>query len=340
MKAFSAKSVLLQLDQVLFDGLIMNKEASTGRLSESVKLIFDQKAPSGHSSSCSSSSSDSSYSSSRGSRTSRRSRSSSRSSSSDSGSSSPSRSRSRSRSHPRCSGRSRCRHRHHSPPRRYRARSRSFSPSPEHSSHRRRYHRRSRSPSPYGYSRRYRRSPSRSRSRNRSPVYWRGSRFVGRYRCRFSRSPRSSRDYRSRSRSRERSAVRLSLEEKKNLLNVAKANATRILGVQNLELPASLKELEEEKRSSSDKEERVSADRVPQKTPAQVNVVASDDGEAEASPTSPKGKAINFSINNTIARPSNSPTVHDSKVTSRADSVADRKPYGQWVPISRSSSKK
>lgn len=62
--------------------------------------------------------------------------------------------------------------------------------------------------------------------------------------------------------------------EKKYLLNVAKANATRILGVQNLELPSSLKELEEEekRRSSSDKEERVSADRAPQKTPAQVSL--------------------------------------------------------------------
>ncbi|XP_016330112.1 arginine/serine-rich protein 1-like isoform X3 [Sinocyclocheilus anshuiensis] len=322
----------------------MKKAASPGRLSEGVKLIFDKKAPHGRRSSrssSSSSSSDSSFSSSKGGRSSHR----SRSSSSDSGSSSPSHSRSRSRSHPRCSGRSCCRHRRHSPPRRYRARSRSYSPSPERSSHRRRYHRRSRSPSPYSYSRRYMRSPSRSRSRSRSPVYWRGSRFVGRYRCRFSRSPRSSRDYRSRSRSCERSTVCLSLEEKKYLLNVAKANAARILGVQNLELPASLKELEEEeeeekRRSSSDKEERVSADWAPQKIPAQVNV-ANDDGEAEASPTSPKRKPINFSINNTIiARPSNSPTVHDSKVTSRADSVADRKPYGQWVPISRSSSKK
>ncbi|XP_026114553.1 arginine/serine-rich protein 1-like [Carassius auratus] len=314
----------------------MKEEASPGCLGEGVKLIFDQKAGSGRSSSRShSSSSDGSYSSSRGSRSSRRSPSSSRSSSSDSGSSS--RSRSRSRSRPRCSGRSRCRHRHHSPPRRYRARSRSYSPSPERSSHRRRYHRRSRSPSPYSYSRRYRRSPSRSRSRSRSPVHWRGSRFVGRYRCRFSRSPMSSRDYRSRSRSRERSAVRLSLEEKKYLLNVAKANAARILGVQNLELPASLKELEEEekRRSSSDKEERV-----PQKTSAQVNIVANDDVNAETSSTSPNRKPITFNINNTIAKPSNSPTLHDSKVTSRADSVADRKPYGQWVPISRSSSKK
>ncbi|RXN09420.1 arginine serine-rich 1 [Labeo rohita] len=238
------------------DGLIM-KEASPGRQSEGVKLIFDQKAPSGRSSSRSSSSSsdsscDSSYSSSRGSRS-------------------------------------------------YR------SPSPEHSSHRRRYHRRSRSPSPYSYSRRYRRSPSqsrsRSRSRSRSPGYWRGSRFVGRYRCRFSHSPRGSRDYRSRSRSRERSSVRLSLEEKKYLLNVAKANAARILGVQNLELPASLKELEEEekRRSSSDNAER-------------VNGGVNDDGEAGTSPTSPKRRPITFSINNTIARPSNSPTLHDSKL--------------------------
>uniref|UniRef100_A0A8C1IJP6 Arginine/serine-rich protein 1 n=2 Tax=Cyprinus carpio TaxID=7962 RepID=A0A8C1IJP6_CYPCA len=308
----------------------MKEEASPGRLSEGVKLIFDQKAPSGPSSSRSHSSSDSSFSSSsRGSRSSRRSRSSSRSSSSDSSSSS--RSRSRSRSRPRCSGRSRCRHRHHSPPRRYRARSRSYSPSPERSSHRRRYHRRSRSPSPYSYSRRYRRSPSRSRSRSRSPVYWRGSRFMGRYRCHFSRSPRRSRDYRSRSRSRERSAVRLSLEEKKYLLNVAKENAARILGVQNLELPASLKEMEEEEkmRSSSDREERVSAGPAPQKTSAQVNV-ANDDVKAETSPTSPKRKPITFNINNTIAKPSNSPTLHDSKVTSRADSVADRKPYGQY----------
>lgn len=43
--------------------------------------------------------------------------------------------------------------------------------------------------------------------------------------------------------------------------------------MQNLELPASLKELEEvERRSSSDKEERVRADLAPQKTPAQVSL--------------------------------------------------------------------
>ncbi|XP_052006810.1 arginine/serine-rich protein 1 [Xyrauchen texanus] len=326
----------------------MKTEATPGHLGEGVKVIFDQEAPSSRGSArsrSSSSSSDSSYSSSRGSHSSRGSSRHRRRSRSSSSSDSSSSSRSRSRSHPRChraSGHSRCHHRHHSPPRHYRARSRSFSPSPERSSRTRRYHRhsrsRSRSPSPYRYSRRYRRSPSRSRTR--SPVYWRGSRFVGRYRCRFSTSPRNSRPHRSRSRSRERGAIRLSQEEKKYLLNIAKSNATKILGVQNLELPASLKELDEEekRRSSSVKEEMVRTDPVPQKTPAQVNGVPNDD-KAGTSVTSPKRKPISFSVSNAVAKPSNNPTLNESKVTSRADSIADRKPYGHWVSIRKSSPK-
>lgn len=55
---------------------------------------------------------------------------------------------------------------------------------------------------------------------------------------------------------------------------MAKANAARILGVQNLELPESLKEMEQQeerkRRSSSDEEERVRVDLAPQKTPAQT----------------------------------------------------------------------
>lgn len=57
---------------------------------------------------------------------------------------------------------------------------------------------------------------------------------------------------------------------------MAKANAARILGVQNLELPESLKEMEQQeerkRRSSSDEEERVRVDLAPQKTPAQVSL--------------------------------------------------------------------
>lgn len=54
-------------------------------------------------------------------------------------------------------------------------------------------------------------------------------------------------------------------------MDIAKANAARILGVQNLELPASLKELEE-KRSSSVKEERFKDDPALQKTQTQVSL--------------------------------------------------------------------
>ncbi|KAI7805575.1 arginine/serine-rich protein 1 [Triplophysa rosa] len=213
----------------------------------------------GSSSCSSSSSSDGSASSSRGSHSSRRSRGSSRGRRR-SRSSTSSSSRSRSRSHPRChrvSSHSCCHHRHYSPPRLYRAHSRSYSPSPERSSGRRRYRQRSRSPSPYGYSRRS----------SCSPVHWWGGRFVGRYRCRFSPSPDRYRSHRSRSRSQERTAIRLSHAEKKYLLDIAKTNAARILGVQNLELPASLKELEEqEEKRSSVQEKRFRDD------PAQVRL--------------------------------------------------------------------
>lgn len=122
---------------------------------------------------------------------------------------------------------------------------------------------------------------------------------------------------------------------------MAKANAARILGVQNLELPESLKEMEQQeerkRRSSSDEEERVRVDLAPQKTPAQVNGGAADD-EAETAQTSPKRKQIVFSNNNAIAKPSSSPTLSDSKVTSRADIVPYKRPFGQWVPIGKSSS--
>ncbi|XP_030626275.1 arginine/serine-rich protein 1 [Chanos chanos] len=325
-------------------------QAQHARLSEGMRLIFDQKAPSSRGSSrsrSSSSSSDSSYSS-RGSYSSRSSRRSSRhrrhrrSPSSSDYSSSSSRSRSRSRSYPRChrtSDYSRCRHRH-SPPRRYRARSRSYSPSPDYRRYRRspprRYRAHSRSyspsPSPDRYYRRSRRSRSRSRSLSRRRV----SGFVGRYRCRFSPSPRRSpRSYRSRSRSPERSTIHLSREEKRELLKIAKENATKILGVQNLELPASLKGVElEEGKPSAVSAERVRPEAEPQKNQAQDQAAVANDDE-DSSKTSPKRKPITFSINNAVAKPSSSPNFHvtEAKVTSRVDNVGSRKPYGQWIPV-------
>lgn len=45
---------------------------------------------------------------------------------------------------------------------------------------------------------------------------------------------------------------------------------------------------------------------------------------------------------NAVAKPSSRPTLHvtESKVTSRADSVGNRKPYGQWIPVKTASTKK
>ncbi|CAM2104779.1 unnamed protein product [Caretta caretta] len=95
-----------------------------------------------------------------------------------------------------------------------------------------RYRSRSRSRShgrPY-----YRRAFSRSRSRSR------GRRYYG-----FGRTiyPEAYRSWRSRSQTRSRSGtpLRLSEKEKRELLEIAKANAAKALGTDNIVLPASLR---------------------------------------------------------------------------------------------------
>uniref|UniRef100_A0A3B3TWW6 Arginine/serine-rich protein 1 n=1 Tax=Poecilia latipinna TaxID=48699 RepID=A0A3B3TWW6_9TELE len=330
-----------------------HSDMAQARQSDGINVIFDQKSPgSSHSrsrsrsvsSSASSRSTGSDY---RGRKSHRgRSRSSSSSSSSScrSGSSSSSRSRSRSRSYPRCyrhSSRCRCdNHRSYGgyrrpPPRRYRAHSRSFSRSPP-----RRYRGRSRSYSrspPRHYrarSRSYTRSPVsdrysrhrrsyRSRSRSWSPARWsRYRRPASQLRCRFSRSP--SMPYRGRSRSRSSGrSVSLSLRGEE-LLEVAKANAMRMLGVEKLDLPESVKPiLSEQPAARSSSPEPVTGMRHgSQKTHLEVSVFAND-------------KKIYFKTiwNKLVAKP----TVvapSPAKVTPRVDSVESRKPYGHWIPIS------
>ncbi|XP_077399490.1 arginine/serine-rich protein 1 [Vanacampus margaritifer] len=266
--------------------------------------IFAQSSPS---SDCSRNSYESSPSSSFGSDRGRH-----RSSSPSSGSSS----RSRSRSHPRCHRHSHCRsQRRHSRGRRYRAHSRSYS----------------RSPSLDRYYGHRRRSSSRSRSR---------SSFAGRRyskaQDRFNRFPRSpSRSYRSPSRS-SRSSASLSLKDKKELLKAAKTNAMKLLGVEKLELPESVKpilseQVEEPLWELPEFEPRV--------RPHPEN--ASQSTEAEAIITSPKmaakTKTITFNINNCVAKPS---VIAPSgvKVTAQVDSYEGRKPYGHWVPVMSSQS--
>ncbi|XP_024114273.1 arginine/serine-rich protein 1 [Oryzias melastigma] len=295
------------------------------RHTDGLNVIFDRKSP-GSSHSRSRSRSSSSHRSSRSSgsghykRRGRRDRSSSSSSSS---SRSRSSSRFRSRSHPRCrrrSSRCRCdehrrsgrRHYRRSPSRRYRAHSRSYS----------------RSPSPDRYYRRRRYSRSRSRSLGRWSRY---RRPAGQFRSRFSPSPSPPRFYRRRSRSRSPvRSVSLSLDEKRRLLEAAKANAMKILGVEKIELPESVKPI-----LSEEPEPRPLSPEPPFRRRHVSERTGPQDIEVEPEVSSPrlssKGQ-IAFSLNNSMAKPT-AVAPSPAKLTSRVDSYESRKPYGSWIPI-------
>ncbi|XP_059724918.1 arginine/serine-rich protein 1 isoform X1 [Haemorhous mexicanus] len=184
------------------------------------------------------------------------SRSSSRSSCSSSSSSSSGRS---SRSWSRSRSRSRSRRRRS---RRSRRRSRSYSRSRSRSRGSRRYRGRYR---PRRYRHRYGRRRSRSwsrgracyrRSYSRSRSRSRGRRYYG-----FGRTvyPEAYRGWRSRSRSRSRSPLHLSEKDKRELLEIAKANAAKALGTDNIVLPASLKISAPAKEIKTEKQEREEA---------------------------------------------------------------------------------
>ncbi|KAF7656007.1 hypothetical protein LDENG_00047560 [Lucifuga dentata] len=244
---------ILVMLKMMTKGKASHAEMIDARQSEGINVIFEQDTL--PSPSFARSRSRSSSSSSRSSGSDRRAAGSYRRhnrSSSTSSSSSRSSSRSRSRSHPRCHrGSSCCRchrngygRRHRSPPRRYRARSRSYSRSP---SQNRSLHHRS------------------YRSRSRSAIRWSTSRRgAGPSRC--SRSP--YRTYRSHSKQEG-----LCLDEKRELLRAARANAIKLLGVEHLELPESVKPLLGEQPAETKQatpEARVRPEPVSQKTPSQI----------------------------------------------------------------------
>ncbi|XP_041669314.1 arginine/serine-rich protein 1 [Cheilinus undulatus] len=293
-------------------------EMAYARKTDGINVIFDKNSPASSRSRCGSStscesdcSSDSGHYREHGSK--RRGHYRSSSSSSSTSSSSNRSSRSRSRSHPRCHRQSsRCgcgghprygRSRYlRSPPRRYRARSRSYS----------------RSPSPDRYSHRHQRSHSRSVNS------W------SRYSRAASRSSQaSSRTYRSQSSSTSPvHSSRLSLNDKRELLKAARENAMKILGVEILDLPDSVKPiLPEQSESKPEPDPRV------MQHPKKI-ILQSSEEEPDDPPSlklSPKGK-ISFSINNSVVKPTVAvPPV--AKVTPRMDSYESRKPYGHWVPV-------
>ncbi|XP_074750620.1 arginine/serine-rich protein 1 isoform X1 [Strix uralensis] len=222
-----------------------------------------------------------------------------------------SRSRSRSRGYTRYRGRYHSRHyrRYHRSPPRYRSRSRSWS--------------RGRS-----Y---YRRSYSRSRSCSR------GRRYYGFGRTVYPEAYRSWRS-RSRTRSRSRSPLHLSEKDKRELLEIAKANAAKALGTDNIVLPASLKILTPSKEIKNEKQEH------------------EDPGESAEQPRRPAEdmtksgmeratiqRSISFSPNNTMAKPVlQKPASHVVKEPAISPAREDDRkgsPYGQWVPVKKEEKK-
>ncbi|XP_068274014.1 arginine/serine-rich protein 1 [Nyctibius grandis] len=222
-----------------------------------------------------------------------------------------SRSHSRSRGYARYRGRYRARHyrRYHRSPPRYRSRSRSWS--------------RGRS-----Y---YRRSYSRSRSRSR------GRRYYGFGRTVYPEAYRSWRS-RSRTRSRSRSPLHLSEKEKRELLEIAKANAAKALGTDNIVLPASLKILTPSKEIKNEKQEHED----PGESAEQPRRLAEDMTKSGMERATIQ-RSISFSPNNTMAKPvlqkPVSPVVKEPATSPGREEDRKGSPYGQWVPVKKEEKK-
>ncbi|KAM6334998.1 arginine/serine-rich protein 1 isoform 1-T1 [Alca torda] len=220
-----------------------------------------------------------------------------------------SRSRSRSRGYRRYRGRYHARHyrRYHRSPPRYRSRSRSWS--------------RGRS-----Y---YRRSYSRSRSRSR------GRRYYGFGRTIYPEAYRSWRS-RSRTRSRSRSPLHLSEKDKRELLEIAKANAAKALGTDNIVLPASLKILTPSKEIKNEKQED------PGESAEQPRRLGEDMTKSGMERATIQ-RSISFSPNNTMAKPVlQKPVSHVVKEPAISPGREEDKkgsPYGQWVPVKKEEKK-
>ncbi|XP_052554557.1 arginine/serine-rich protein 1 isoform X1 [Tympanuchus pallidicinctus] len=256
-------------------------------------------------------------------------------SSSSTSSSASSRSWSRSRSRSRDRRRRSRRHRRCS-----RSYSRSRSRSRGYTRYRGRYH-----------SRRYRRSPPRHRSRSRSwsrgRSYYRRSYSRSRSRSRGRRSygfgrtvyPEAYRSWRSRSRtrSRSRSPLHLSEKEKRELLEIAKANAAKALGTENIVLPASLKIRPAAKESSNVKKEHEDSGDSDEQPKGLIEIITKSGMERATA------RSISFSPNNTMAKPvQQKPASHIVKEPSISPGREDDRkgsPYGQWVPVKREEKK-
>ncbi|KYO25751.1 arginine/serine-rich protein 1 isoform A [Alligator mississippiensis] len=139
---------------------------------------------------------------------------------------------------------------------------------------------------------------------------------------------------RSRTRSRSRSPLHLSEKDKRELLEIAKANAARVLGTNNIVLPASLRlnTASKETNSGNLKSEDAAESTEPSGRLTE-DLLRSGTERATAQ------RGISFSPNNTMAKPvaQKPASLSVKEITISPGREDDRKgnPYGQWVPIKK-----
>ncbi|XP_008633386.2 PREDICTED: arginine/serine-rich protein 1, partial [Corvus brachyrhynchos] len=166
----------------------------------------------------------------------------------------------------------------------------------------------------------------------------RGRRYYGFGRTIYPEAYRSWRS-RSRTRSRSRSPLHLSEKDKRELLEIAKANAAKALGTDNIVLPASLKISAPAKEIKTEKREREEATESAEQPGSAAEDVAKGGMERAAIQ-----RSISFSPNNTMAKPALQKPVSHVVVKEPVVSPPredDRKgsPYGQWVPVKKEEKK-
>ncbi|XP_018602514.1 arginine/serine-rich protein 1 isoform X2 [Scleropages formosus] len=122
--------------------------------------------------------------------------------------------------------------------------------------------------------------------------------------------------------------------DKRELLKIAQANAAKALGVETLELPASVKSILGEPVESSHLQ-RFNSEGSVLRRQIEQNKVREVEEDVPSPKTSPKNKVITFSIHNSVAKPTTSKASHgpESPASTSEDSVTGGSPYGQWVPI-------
>ncbi|KAG2460725.1 RHBG protein, partial [Polypterus senegalus] len=115
------------------------------------------------------------------------------------------------------------------------------------------------------------------------------------------------------------------ITDKLKLLEIAKANASRILGVENVEVPASIKAKVQVSPDINSMKGELNAGHDEKLSRKVEDFVASRE-------KSPKTKALAFSPNNSVAKPTTA-KLQSSPVADSSTLDKYQCPYGQWIPV-------